>query len=79
MRIEVSVPGIRKERGKLPPPTLRALRLALPLAGRPPICGELDGPAPCEPVTGTEVGASVATTHPVDPKTKKSTTIHLRL
>ena len=34
MRIEVSVPGIRKERGKLPPPTtLGALRLALPLAG----------------------------------------------
>jgi hypothetical protein len=55
MRIEVSVPGIRKERGKLPPPTLRALRLALPLAGRPPICGELDGPALCEPVTGTEL------------------------
>ena len=53
MRIEVSVPGIRKERGKLPPPTtLGALRLALPLAGRPLICGELDGPALCEPVTG---------------------------
>jgi hypothetical protein len=62
MRIEVSVPGIRKERGKLPPPTtLGALRLALPLAGRPLIWGELDGPALCEPVTGTQVGAPVAT------------------
>src|ERR1700730_4050041 len=62
MRIEVSVPGIRKERGKLPPPTtLGALRLALPLAGRPLICGELDGPAQCEPVTGTQGGGPVAT------------------
>ena len=76
MRIEVSVPGIRKERGKLPPPTtLGALRLALPLAGRPLICGELDGPALCEPVTGTQVGAPVATTHPVSAKTKPTTTI----
>ena len=76
MRIEVSVPGIRKERGKLPPPTtLGALRLALPLAGRPLIWGELGGPAPCEPVTGTQVGVPVATAHPVSAKTKKSTTI----
>jgi hypothetical protein len=43
-----------------------------------PICGELDGPALCHPVTGTEVGASVATTHPVEAKTKKSTTIASR-
>jgi len=79
MRIEVSVPGIRKERGKLPPPTtLGALRLALPLAGRPLIWGERDGPAPCEPVTGTQVGAPVATAHPVSAKTKKSTTIGSR-
>src|SRR6476659_8257807 len=79
MRIEVSVPGIRKERGKLPPPTtLGALRLALPLAGRPLICGELGGPALCEPVTGTQVGAPVATAHPVSAKTKKSTTIGSR-
>ena len=79
MRIEVSVPGIRKERGKLPPPTtLGALRLALPLAGRPLIWGELGGPAPCEPVTGTQVGAPVATAHPVSAKTKKSTTIGSR-
>ena len=79
MRIEVSVPGIRKERGKLPPPTtLGALRLALPLAGRPLIWGELDGSALCEPVTGTQVGAPVATAHPVSAKTKKSTTIGSR-
>jgi hypothetical protein len=32
MRIEVLVPGIKKERGKLPPPTtLGALELAVPL------------------------------------------------
>ena len=78
MRIEVSVPGIRKERGKLPPPTtLGALRLALPLAGRPLIWGELDGPAPCEPVTGTQVGAPVATAHPVSAKTTAKTIMEL--
>jgi hypothetical protein len=51
MRIEVTVPGIRKERGKLPAPTtLGAVRLGLPLAAGPPICAELAGPALCEPV-----------------------------
>ena len=36
------VPGIRRERRKLPvPTTFGPLRLALPLAVGPPICGEL--------------------------------------
>jgi hypothetical protein len=79
MRIEVSVPGIRKERGKLPAPTtLEALRLGLPLAAGPPICAELAGPALCEPVTGAEAGVSVATEHPVNTETIKSMTIRLR-
>jgi hypothetical protein len=65
MRIEVSVPGIRKERGKLPAPTtLAALRLGLPLAAGPP--------------TGAEVGESVATEHPVNAETIKSMTVRLR-
>ena len=79
MRIEVSVPGIRKERGKLPAPTtLGALKLALPLAAGPPICGELVGPSLCAPVTGTEVGAPVATEHPVDTEMIRSITVRLR-
>jgi hypothetical protein len=42
MRIEVSVPGIKKERGKLPAPITRGPpRLVLLLAAGPPICGEL--------------------------------------
>jgi len=42
MRIDVSVPGIRKERGKLPAPaTLPMRRLTVPLASGPPICCEL--------------------------------------
>lgn len=70
MRIEVSVPGIRKERGRLPAPTiLGALRLGLPLAAGPPICAEL-----WEPVTGAE---AVATEHPVNTETIKSMTIRL--
>jgi hypothetical protein len=56
MRIEVSVPGIRKERGKLPVlTTLGALKLALPLAAGPPVCDELVGPALCGPATGREL------------------------
>ena len=79
MRIEVSVPGIRKERGKLPAPTsLGALRLGLPLAAGPPICAELAGPALCEPVTGAEVCVLVVTEHPVNTETIKSMTIRLR-
>ena len=47
MRIEVSVPGIRKERGKLPAPiTPGLLRLAFALTAGPPIWGELVDPAP---------------------------------
>jgi hypothetical protein len=64
MRIEVSVPGISKERGKLPAPTaLGALELAVSLAAEPPICDQLVGPALCEPVT-TEAGVPVATRAP---------------
>ena len=76
MRIDVSVPGIRKERGKLPAPaTLPTLRLTVPLASGPPICGELVGPALCEPVTGGGVGAPIASAHPVSAKTGNSTPI----
>ena len=79
MRIEVSVPGIRKERGKLPAPTtLAALRLGLPLAAGPPICAELAGPALCAPVTGAEVGVSIATEHPGNTEITTSITIRLR-
>jgi hypothetical protein len=75
MRIEVSVPGIRKERGKLPALTrLGALRFPLPLTAGP-ICAELDGPALCEPVTGTEAGVRVTDTHPVSANAPDSTTI----
>jgi len=42
MRIEVSVLGIKKERGKLLAPITRGpLRLALPLSAGLLICGEL--------------------------------------
>ena len=79
MRIEVSAPGIRKERGKLPAPTtLAPPRLGLPLAAGPPICAERAGPALCEPVTGAKVGVSVATEHPVNAETIKSMTVRLR-
>jgi hypothetical protein len=79
MWIEVSVPGIRKERGKLPAPTtLAAPRLGLPLAAGPLICAELAGPALREPVTGAKVGVSVATEHPVNAETIKSMTVRLR-
>jgi len=79
MRIEVSVPGITKERGKLPAPiTLEAQRFAASVVAGPPICGELVGAALCEPVTGNEVGAPAATAHPVSAKTTKVTTIGLQ-
>ena len=79
MRIEVSVPGIRKERGKLPAPTtLAAPRLGLSLPAGPLICAELAGPALCAPVTGARAGVSVATEHPVNAETIKSMTIRLR-
>jgi hypothetical protein len=79
MRIDVSVPGIRKERGKLPAPrTLGALRLALLLSAGPPICGELVGPPLCEPVTGAAVGVPFATEHPVNTEIIKSMTIRPR-
>jgi hypothetical protein len=69
MRIEVLVPGIRKERGKLPAPTaLGALKLAVPLAAGPPTCSELIGPVLPEPVNAAEVGLPVATEHPVNPR-----------
>jgi len=78
MRIDVSVPGIRKERGKLPPPTtLGALELAVPLAAGPPIC-ELVGPSLCEPMTVARVDAPIATEHPVNSETTNNTTIRPR-
>jgi hypothetical protein len=64
MRIEVSVPGIRKERGKLPAPTR--------------LCAELADPALCEPVTGVEVSVSVAAEHPVNTAIIKIMTVRLR-
>jgi hypothetical protein len=79
MRIEVSVPGIRKDRGKLPASTpLGAFELAVSLAAEPPICGEPVGPALCEPVTGSEAGAPGATEHPVNTETIKSMIIRPR-
>ena len=78
MRIEVSVPGIRKERGKLPPPTtLGALDLAVPLAAGPPIC-ELADPSLSEEVNAGEVAVPVAAEHPVNTETIKGKTIRLR-
>jgi hypothetical protein len=61
MRIEVSVRGIRKERGKLPArTTFGPLRLASPLAG-PPTWGELVDASPSELVTGSGVDKPVVT------------------
>jgi|HubBroStandDraft_3_1064219.scaffolds.fasta_scaffold22148_3 hypothetical protein len=79
MRIEVSVPGIKKERGKLPAPITRGPpRLVLPLAARPPICGELVEPASSGAVTGVEVCEPVAIPHPVNAETTTSPTNRLR-
>jgi hypothetical protein len=79
MRIEVLVPGIRKERGKLPAPrTLGALWLAAAPAAGPPICGEFDGPAMGAPVIGAKVGvAPLATAHPVSAKPTRNMPKHL--
>jgi hypothetical protein len=75
MRIEVSVPGIKKERGKLPAPITRGpLRLVLPLSAGPPICGDLVEPA----VTGAEICKPDAIPHPVNAETTKSPTNRLR-
>jgi hypothetical protein len=55
MRIEESVPGIKKERGKLPAPTaLGPPKLAPLRAAGPPIWGEFVVVALCEPVTAVE-------------------------
>src|SRR5262249_9459376 len=73
MRIEVSVPGIRNERGKLPAPAaLQAPRLPLSLAS-----GELAGVVFDERMTGTELGTPIATAHPVSAKMTRSTPIWL--
>ena len=62
MLIEVSVPGIRKDRGKLPAPTtLEPLRLAFPLAVGPLIWGKITDPGRSEAVTGGEVRELVGT------------------
>src|SRR5215471_12024245 len=74
MRIEVSVPGIRKERGKLPAPrSLGVLRLA---AG-PPVCSELDSPSLGAPAIGAGVGTPRATTHPVSANPTRSAPVRL--
>lgn len=79
MRIEVSVPGIKKERGKLPTPIRRGpLRLVLPLAVGLLICGELVEPASKGVVTGAELCEPVAIPHPVSAETTKSPTNRLR-
>jgi hypothetical protein len=79
MRTEVSVPGISKERGKLPALTaLGARELAVPLAAGPLTCGDLIGPALSEPVNAAEVGVPVATEHPVNTETIKSVAIRPR-
>ena len=57
MRIEISVPGIRKDRGKLPTPTiLRPLTLARSPAADLPIRGQLIDAAP----QGLAIGAPVS-------------------
>lgn len=72
MRIEVSVPGIRNDRGKLPAPTtLGPLTLARSPAAEPPIRDKLIDAAREELVIGAEVREPVASAHPVRPKTKK--------
>ena len=72
MRIEVSVFGIRKDRGKLPAPTtLGPLTLASSPAAGPPI---LDRPldAALEAlVIGAEIREPLATAHPVSAKATK--------
>jgi hypothetical protein len=62
MRIEVLLPGIRKERGKLPArTTLEPLGLVSSLAAGRPIWGEPADVALLEPATVAEVGEPVAT------------------
>jgi hypothetical protein len=68
MRIEVSVPGIRKERGKLPAPIiLGPLRLASPLPTGRPIGAEQAELPPEKLPTGAEIRESVVTDweHPI--------------
>jgi hypothetical protein len=78
MRIEVSVPGIRKDRGKLPAPTtLEPVMLARSPAAEPPIRGKLIDAAPSELVIDAEVRESVAAAHPVSPKTAKRMIIRI--
>jgi hypothetical protein len=60
MRIEVSVPGITKDRGKLPgPTTLEPLGLVSSLAAGRPIWGEVVDVALSGPATGARVGEPV--------------------
>jgi hypothetical protein len=60
MRIEVSVPGITKDRGKLPgPTTLEPLRLVSSLAAGRPIWGEVVDVALSGPASGPGVGKPV--------------------
>jgi hypothetical protein len=70
VRIEISVPGIRKDRGKLPAPTiLGPLTLARSPAAELPIRGQLIDAAPQELAIGAESREPVAAAHPVSSKT----------
>ena len=77
MRIEVSVPGIRSDRGKLPAPTaLEPLTLAGSGAAEPPIRGRLIDSMVPDLMIGAEVCEPGATAHPVSPKTTRSMVEH---
>jgi hypothetical protein len=72
MRIEVSVPGIRSDRGKLPAPTpLEPLTLAGLGEAEPPIRGRLIDSVLSDLVIGAEVREPGGAAHPVSPKTMK--------
>jgi hypothetical protein len=71
MRIEVSVLGIRKDRGKLPAPTtLGPLTLASSPAAGPILDRPLDAALEAL-VIGAEIREPLATAHPVSAKATK--------
>jgi hypothetical protein len=70
VRIEISVPGIRKDRGKLPAPTIFGpLTLARSRTPELPIRGQLIDAAPEELAIGAEFREPVSTARPASPKT----------
>jgi len=78
MRIEVSVPGSRSDRGKLPTPTaLQPLTLAGSGAAEPPIRGRLIDSMVPDLMIGAEVCEPGATAHPVSPKTTRRMIIRM--